>query len=144
MVVVLKLYAGSFGHNQRIIGKKKNVVPSHRSYWGQPDGASSTRWFWRAIGRWSKTGSSSWATKSQSSRTEELVTKDRFIWALKTTRLHSFTFRTESMWFRRFSRGTFIRWLIRVIALELQLTLLLKPEESDQLLIPRHTVTFHG
>ena len=88
-----------------------------------------TRWFWRAIGRWSRTDSSSWAMESQSSVIafvfDSFETRPGFIWVMPTSHFYATpAWAGGKMKFEGSREAPSIRWLIRVIKLGLQLTLL--------------------
>ena len=89
-----------------------------------------------AIGRWIRTDSSSWASESQTSVTALLI------WCLQPELVAFEPLKSligtplgpwpKAWWYWRFFQDTFIRWLIRVIELGLQLTPLLNRGESVQ------------
>ena len=75
-------------------------------------------------------------TGGETKGTEEKKTSDRFIWQMRLDSLYSHYEKNQPVWIWRFSRGTFIRWLIRVIALGLQLTPLLNQGSQSSCLLP--------
>ena len=60
-------------------------------------------------------------TGGETKGTDAKKTNHRFIWRVELDGLYSNCEKTQPICIWRFSRGTFIRWLIRVIALGLQL-----------------------
>ena len=68
--------------------------------------------------------------------TEEKKTNHRFIWRVRLDGMYSHSEKTKLIYIWRFSRGTFIRWLIRVIALGLQLAPLLNQGSQSSCLLP--------
>ena len=63
-------------------------------------------------------------------------TSHRFIWQIRLDSLYSHSKTNQPIYIWRFSRGTFIRWLIRVIALGLQLAPLLNQGSQSSCLLP--------
>ena len=62
-------------------------------------------------------------------------TSHRFIWQMRLDSLYSHSKKNQPICIWRFSRGTFIRWLIRVIALGLQLAPLLNQGSQSSCLL---------
>ena len=63
-------------------------------------------------------------------------TSYRFIWQIRLDSFYSHSEKNQPICIWRFSRGTFIRWLIRVIALGLQLAPLLNQGSQSSCLLP--------
>ena len=74
-------------------------------------------------------------TGGETKGTEEKKTSDRFIWQMRLDSLYSHSEKNKPICIWRFSRGTFIRWLIRVIALGLQLAPLLNQGSQSSCLL---------
>ena len=96
---------------------------------------------WRVVVR----ANSSWShhsllsnewTGGETKGTEEKKTSHRFIWQMRLDGLYSLSEKNQPICIWRFSRGTFIRWLIRVIALGLQLAPLLNQGSQSSCLLP--------
>ena len=90
----------------------------------------------RSISRWSH----HWLLSNErpggeTKGTEEKKTNHRFIWRVRLDGLYSHSEKTKLICIWRFSRGTFIRWLIRVIALGLQLAPLLNQGSQSSCLL---------
>ena len=98
---------------------------------------SAWRFVSRAISRFSHHWlvSNEW-TGGETKGTDAKKTNHRFIWRVELDGLYSHCERTQPICIWRFSRGTFIRWLIRVIALGLQLAPLLNQGSQSSCLLP--------
>jgi len=96
---------------------------------------------WRFVFRANSSWSHHWLLPNEkiggeTKDTEEKKTSDRFIWQMRLDSLYSHSGKNHPVWIWRFSRGTFIRWLILVIALGLQLAPLLNQGSQSSCLIP--------
>ena len=74
-------------------------------------------------------------TGGETKGTDAKKTNQRFIWRVELDGLYSQCEKTQPICIWRFSRGTFIRWLIRVIALGLQLAPLLNQGSQSSCLL---------
>ena len=77
-----------------------------------------------------------WVDGEETKGTEEKKTSYWFIWRIRLDSLYSHSEKVQPICIWRFSRGTFIRWLIRVIALGLQLAPLLNQGSQSSCLLP--------
>ena len=77
-----------------------------------------------------------WVDRGRDQRHRGKKTSYRFIWQMRLDSLYSHSKKNQPICIWRFSRGTFIRWLIRVIALGLQLAPLLNQGSQSSCLLP--------